>query len=165
RGAQPAEQRVQQLLDGGLADRAEPDGAQRDAQLRAGQEHRQLAGRAQRRPGRRAGGGGFLEPVAAGRDERELDRHEERRQRDQQRGDAERDGGAHAATTASLPASAQASRTFAGTRRSTASTRISSVRGGSPSSSGAASASMSRTRSPGSGSRCSSWITRPPIVW
>ena len=49
----PSNAGVEPVVDGGFADRAQRQGAGGDAELGAGQQHRQLGGAAQRRPARR----------------------------------------------------------------------------------------------------------------
>ena len=87
---QPGHHRRHHVVHRRFGDRAERQRAQRDAELRSGQQQRQFPRTAQRRPCRHAGLGGFLQPVPARGDQRELDRDEERAQRHDRRRDHQR---------------------------------------------------------------------------
>ena len=84
RQAHRVQQRAEQVLDRRLGQRAEAQGAQRDAELRAGQHQRQLADAVQRGPGRPAAAGRrLLQPVPLAGHQGELGGHEEPVQRQQ----------------------------------------------------------------------------------
>src|SRR5699024_5598400 len=161
---------------GGLVEGAQRQGTQGDAELGARQQQRQFGGVAQSGPGRHARRPGVLEPVPAGRDQRELDGHEEGRRRDENEGRDQHDqrvaheaglllggqeygGGAGHRTTSSTT-----TWSWAGTRRSTRWTLVRRTRSGENSSRTSVSGSATSTRSPTSGRSPDVSMTRPPRV-
>src|SRR5262249_34897288 len=79
------------VVHGRFGRRAQRQSAGGDSQLGAGEQDRDLGAAAKGGAGRSALGGGVLQPVSPGGDKRELDRNEERADRDQARRNGEDD--------------------------------------------------------------------------
>ena len=122
------ERAFEEVRDRGLAEIAEAERADRDAQLRAGHHQRHVLHRLQRRAGGAAAlGGARLDRAAAGGDQRELGADEERVERQQDDGDADGETGAHASSSSSsvsISIGTETSRTWS-TRRSSSATTVS----------------------------------------